>query len=104
MAHQGRSCRRTGGSVPYTRTARPRGRQRSASGGNSRRGVVVDVVERRPVGSRVTEGWEASSSPMSRLAYSRVSGSAMPGRNSLACYVTYLLISVNQNNQNDAEK
>ena len=36
------------------------------------------------MGSRVTEGWEASSSPMSRLAYSSVSGSAMPGRNSLA--------------------
>ena len=37
-----------------------------------------------PSGSRVTEGREASSSPMSRLAYSSVSGSAMPGRNSLA--------------------
>jgi phytanoyl-CoA hydroxylase len=60
-------------------------RQRRSSGGSSRRGVpVVDVVERPPVGSRVTEGWVASSSPMSRLAYSSVSGSAMPGRNSLA--------------------
>ena len=35
-------------------------------------------------GLRVTQGWETSSSPISRLAYSRVSGSAIPGRNSLA--------------------
>ena len=35
-------------------------------------------------GSRVTEGVVTSSSPMRRLAYSRVSGSAIPGRKILA--------------------
>ena len=31
--------------------------QRRASGGSNRRGAVVEVVERRPAGSRVTDGW-----------------------------------------------
>ena len=36
------------------------------------------------MGSRVTDGWVTSSSPTRRLAYSSVSGSAMPGRKSFA--------------------
>ena len=77
-AHHGRNWSRAGGSVRRRARPRPRAGRRSSSGGSSRRGSVVEVVERRPAGSRVTDGWVASSSPTRRLAYSSVSGSAIP--------------------------
>jgi hypothetical protein len=45
---------------------------------------VLEVVDRPPLGSRVMEGVVTSSSPIKRLAYSKVSGSAIPGKKTLA--------------------